>query len=91
MPIRHALGGGRLCDFFLLVRSVLNTYNSGSPYVAMEEWNGEPCEECGRRMDDESRGRCERCDSHVCNECGSDCAECCHYFCPNCLQRCEPL
>lgn len=39
--IQKALSQGRLLDFFLIVRSVLETYNSDSPYVALEEWEEE--------------------------------------------------
>jgi hypothetical protein len=31
MPLQRALAAGRVCDAFLLVQSVLETYNAGSP------------------------------------------------------------
>jgi hypothetical protein len=36
--IRAALEEGRLCDFFTLVRSILNTYSPDSPYVSLDAW-----------------------------------------------------
>ena len=45
--INAALETGRICDFFLLVRSVLMTYNGHSPYVPLAEWNGRACNDCG--------------------------------------------
>ena len=35
LPIRNALSQLRLLDFFQIVGSLLRTYNSGSPYVAL--------------------------------------------------------
>ena len=86
--IRSALGDGRLCEFFLLIRSVLTHYNAGSPYVPLEQWTGEPCAECGDVLDAEERGYCDRCDVLLCRECGECCAGCRHLYCPGCLLRC---
>ncbi len=41
--IRTALEQGRLCDFFSLVRSILNTYSPDSPYVSLYDWCGVAC------------------------------------------------
>jgi hypothetical protein len=38
VAIRAALEEGRICDFFTMVRSILNTYNPDSPYVALNNW-----------------------------------------------------
>ena len=38
VAIRAALEEGRICDFFTMVRSILNTYNPDSPYVALHDW-----------------------------------------------------
>lgn len=40
VPMQTALVNGRICDFFMLVRSVLETYNPSSPYVSLDEWDG---------------------------------------------------
>ncbi len=41
--ICSALTSGRICDFFLLVRSVLKEYNPKSPFVPLDKWNGICC------------------------------------------------
>jgi len=41
--IDTALAGGRICDFFILVRSVLTNYNRDSAYVTLEDWDGAAC------------------------------------------------
>ena len=40
VAISSALEQGRLCDFFTMVRSILNTYNPDSPYVSLDDWSG---------------------------------------------------
>ncbi|MCA9067760.1 MAG: hypothetical protein KDA84_02485, partial [Planctomycetaceae bacterium] len=40
LPIRRAIEEGRLVDFFQVVDQILNTYNGGSAYVALDEWQG---------------------------------------------------
>ena len=35
--VNAALASGRLCDCFMIVQSVRNPYNSGSPYVRIED------------------------------------------------------
>lgn len=47
VSIRSALAQGRLLDFFLIVANLLRTYNSGSPYVALNDWEGVLCDDCG--------------------------------------------
>jgi hypothetical protein len=45
--IRAALCNGRICDAFMMMRSVLLVYNSGSPHVSLDSWGGTSCYECG--------------------------------------------
>ena len=59
-PIRIALKQGRLLDFFMIVASLLRTYNSGSPYVALSEWHGVECADCGNTVCDDQRYVCEK-------------------------------
>src|SRR5690606_36516860 len=40
--IARALEQGRLCEFFLLVVQILRTYNAGSAYVRLSDWQGSP-------------------------------------------------
>ena len=88
-PIRAALGSGRLCDFFQLVRSVLNTYTPGSPYVALDSWRGTPCYDCGYVTDSEDTRWCSSCEQDFCEECSSYCRRCDETTCSGCLAECR--
>ncbi len=47
IPIRKAIQQGRLCDFFTIIIQILQTYNPDSPYVALSDWEGMSCYDCG--------------------------------------------
>jgi len=47
--ITASLQQGRLSDFFTMVRSILNTYNPDSLYVALHDWDDTRCYDCGYR------------------------------------------
>jgi hypothetical protein len=102
--VRAAIEEGRICDFFILVRSILNTYSADSPYVALDDWYGTPCYDCGRTVSSEDRYFCYRCEHDYCSDCSSYCHKCeetvclgcgglctnCEEFaCSNCISRCE--
>ena len=87
--IQMALANGRICDFFLLVQAVLTTYNSGSPYISLDNWYGTPCYDCGYSMDTEDAHWCEACEHDYCSECISCCEKCEGWFCRGCLTECE--
>ncbi|HSH96096.1 MAG TPA: hypothetical protein VK968_18260 [Roseimicrobium sp.] len=87
MPIARALQQGRITDAFLAVRSVLETYNSSSPYVALEDWHGRPCGDCGTTVDPEQASSCEQCGQVCCEECASWCDICESSFCRCCLEE----
>ena len=87
-PVENAIEQGRFTDAFLLLRSVLTTYNSSSPYVALEQWSGSPCRDCGRRVEDEDRYGCESCDADMCDSCATSCAVCMSSRCSGCLEAC---
>jgi hypothetical protein len=101
--IRSALSEGRLLDFFLLVRSVLETYNPKSPYVPIEDWEGvrcgdcdaavplsetSRCQNCERRLCDDCHRSCSSCNDGYCYECRADCTVCEETYCVNCLAPC---
>ena len=88
-PIRTALLSGRLSEFFLLVRSVLRTYNPGSPYVRLGEWSGITCSDCGYATSEDCGGSCPGCDDFVCDECLRSCAACGVARCRSCLSQSE--
>ncbi len=74
-PLRTALRQGRLTDAFLIVKTVLSTYNPGSAYQRLDEWDG-------------SATRCDRCDSTVGDD-GSACATCGVDLCDDCVLCCS--
>jgi len=89
VAIRSAIEEGRVCDFFTMVRSILNTYNPDSPYVALHDWYGEPCYECGYVMGSDSSYYCCFCERDFCEECATYCRSCDETVCAGCTERCE--
>jgi hypothetical protein len=75
-PIQQALTDGRVCDLFLLIRSVLQTYNADSPFISLAKWDGRSCHDCGYTMDDEESNWCDGCENDFCSECFSYCRGC---------------
>jgi hypothetical protein len=87
VPIAAALAEGRLCDAFLAVAAVLNTYNESSPYVRLDQWAGQPCADCGRRVSEDEHYFCESCHEAYCGECSSSCDLCDRSSCRACLEE----
>jgi len=87
--INSALAGGRICDFFMLIRSVLTTYNNSSPYVSLDNWYGIACYGCGYTTHPDGASPCYSCDNTFCNECSSYCRSCDDTTCSECLQNCK--
>ena len=87
--IKAALAAGRLCDFFMVVRSVLTNYNSSSPYVSLDRWEGTPCYDCGYIMGSDDAFYCDRCQNDYCQECISHCSRCDAMCCRDCLGECS--
>jgi hypothetical protein len=104
LAIAQALSAGRLCEAFLLVRSVLSTYNPQSPYVSLSEWEGARCCDCECTVDADDLYQCTACENRFCQDCISSCdlcqCSCCndclahdaesdHDCCPRCCQNCN--
>jgi hypothetical protein len=87
--IRQALQQGRLADFFLIVRQILETYNSGSAYVQLDQWSGRDCPDCGYSMTEDEMIGCSHCETDLCGECTRDCRGCGSSFCGECLSICS--
>jgi hypothetical protein len=87
VPIQSALREGRICDLFLLVNSVLHTYNSGSPYVSLDDWHGVACGDCGFSCDRDNLYCCQGCECDFCDSCISSCEICEESYCQGCLER----
>jgi hypothetical protein len=86
--IEAALTNGRICDFFQLVGAVLTTYNPNSPYVALADWDGRPCYDCGYMMASDDTYWCSSCENDFCSECISCCNRCEESTCRGCLKEC---
>ncbi len=87
-PLRRAVAAGRLADAFLLVRSVLMTYNPASPHVPLAGWHGMPCSDCGRRVEGDDRFSCDGCEADLCEGCAGSCGACSETRCDGCLAAC---
>jgi hypothetical protein len=93
VAIRKALEQGRLCDFFTMIISILQTYNPDSPYVSLDEWQGISCYDCGYTVSGDDCYYCECCDRDYCSGCSTYCRMCdtticlgCAYECPECKE-----
>jgi len=87
--IQAALQQGRICDFFLLVRQILGTYNPDSPYVSLDKWFGANCKDCDYLMDRGDSYCCRECDYEICSECSCCCQKCYETVCNQCSRTCE--
>jgi hypothetical protein len=86
--IRRALSEGRLLDFFTVVDRILRTYNADSAYVALDDWHGVTCCDCGGTTNRDDACRCEKCGSNLCDECSRRCCVCSDPFCTDCVASC---
>jgi hypothetical protein len=89
VPIGRALADGRLVDAFVLVRSVLTTYNPRSAYVRLDVWDGLTCDDCGDRVDRDESCSCPACGNDLCDHCASACRVCEETRCNGCLTTCD--
>ena len=91
LPVKNALRQGRILDAFLLIKSVLQTYNSGSPHVKLSAWEGQPCHECGERGDEDypEPEKCNNCRQMYCSNCSETCDVCDRTCCCSCMCKCE--
>lgn len=87
--LEEAVAAGRIVDAFLIVRSVLETYNGNSAYVPLGEWDGSNCAQCGRRTATSEMYSCEGCGGTVCDECTDRCEGCDQARCGDCLSPCD--
>jgi len=87
VAIASALREGRLVDAFLALNSVLHTYNSHSPFVALDDWEGTPCADCGDLIDGDGTYFCHGCERDFCDDCASSCDICGATYCRACLEE----
>lgn len=96
-PAAKFLREGKLAAFCLTVRSLLETYNDGSPYVAMEVWRAERrarCNNCEAAIGDDDIATCDSCEEEYCHECSvspqpCEAGDCSRVVCRSCRVRCE--
>jgi hypothetical protein len=92
--LESAKAGGRLLDFFLVIKQILMTYNADSAYVPLDEWHYQNCERCSYSMPHDESSSCSDCGDRLCDECGSTCGGCAEFYCHDCLgtcNRCESM
>ncbi len=89
LAILVALDQGRLLDFFVMIRQILETYNDSSPYVSLEKWYGANCQDCGYCVCREDSCRCDHCEVDLCHDCSRSCEDCCRTCCNSCSQSCD--
>ena len=87
-PIHNALRQGRLLDFFILVRQILETYNPDSAYIRLSSWNGATCHDCGSLAAEDETTLCDRCETDLCCDCSSCCTDCARSCCSGCYELC---
>jgi hypothetical protein len=83
--VNAAISEGRLYDVFSIVNAVLHTYNDGSPYISLESWYGQRCEDCDDIVDGDMTS-CQRCDRQMCSDCQGSCNDCEDSYCCRCLE-----
>lgn len=93
VAIRKAIEQGRICDLFTMVTNILQTYNPDSPYVALSDWDGVSCYDCGYTVSNDECYYCEYCEREYCSQCSTYCQICdttlclgCSFECPDCEQ-----
>jgi hypothetical protein len=89
VPIARALREGRLLDFFHIVNSLLNNYNPSSAYVALSDWEGSTCVDCGDIIQADDERNCDACEGVLCGSCVVACEGCDAHCCCECTRRCE--
>ncbi len=87
--IHAALAQGRLFDFFVLVRQILETYNPVSAFVRLNDWQGVSCTECGQFDRAEELTYCHECETDLCYDCAIACEECGRDGCSRCQRSCH--
>jgi hypothetical protein len=92
---QFAVYSGQLYMFFTIIGLALETYNSGSPHVRLENWSGDGdgdrmmCDDCGRRFYGDDMHTCEHSDHNVCSHCASYCEKSDAYFMRNYMVGCD--
>jgi hypothetical protein len=97
VPIANALKDLRLCDFFDIVKGVVDNYSPASPFVSLHNWvrgaenEDEPCDcyGCGCETGSDDMSTCVGCGNSFCRDCCGDCEDCGNNFCDSCSMSCN--
>ena len=87
--IKQALADGRIYDFFQIIHQILQTYNRHSAYIAIGDWFGVECSDCGSSVSEDDSVACTRCGDRTCDQCCCSCEGCDETFCDGCTSSCE--
>jgi len=90
--IRKTLEDGRVLDYFIILKQLLNSYDANGAYTPLESWGQEgegsiSCGDCG--YDTSDYFYCEHCDCAYCDECYGSCESCEELVCDTCRTRCR--
>jgi len=91
IAIRNALKAGDLVSFYLIVNSVVNTYNPEGAYRLLKHWlpSVNICHSCGAAVDDEDYAVCDTCNEMLCDGCYYECNCCNNLFCIDHIMHCD--
>lgn len=78
---------GQIESVFLILNSMLNTYNPASPYRTLKEWYDEGCTcgVCGESVREDEACSCTGCEDTLCASCTIYCNRCGEYYCESCM------
>ena len=89
--VRKALAEGRVLDYFIILKQLLNSYDAEGSYTRLEHWGEEDddricCSDCG--YDTTDYFYCDSCDCSYCDECYGSCEGCDELICDTCRMAC---
>ncbi len=87
-----AMKQGRILDAFIILNSILVTYNPDSAYVKIKNWNRDPddyiyCNDCENEAHIEDSTTCQQCGNVYCNDCVLSCSACNETRCAYCMNN----
>jgi len=91
--IRKAVEEGRVLDYFIILKQILNSYDAEGAYKRLEHWGEEEdedrdaCADCG--YDTTEATYCEPCDQYFCCDCYTRCESCDDAVCESCSVICR--
>jgi hypothetical protein len=88
LAIETALTQGRIGDFFIMVRQILQTYSPGNAYAPLSDWWGRLCSGCADVVREHDLQTCELCGADVCRDCTNTCTGCDAVLCSDCTLAC---